>query len=214
MVPPWELRKITILPQLEKMSYDYNTVLAVEEKNGKLFKKYNNLVINEFKDHIDTFNYAFGQGYYGTGILDIGTGCGVFLEKHLTKCFTPPRVAIDLFDAKVPDTGWLCQKIGGNAILEKFGKDAFSHVQCIETLEHVGEEIAYSIAKQMIDVTNCSCLITSMGIDHHLGSSNVEALKENEFLEYKGQPDIEMLMDLGYNVRLVNNYQILAWFIK
>jgi hypothetical protein len=65
----------------------------------------------------------------------------------------------------------------------------------------------------MKDISRGTCLITCCGLSHHLGDLNKVSVERNKFLDYKGQPDIEMLMDFGYNVRLIGAYQILAWAI-
>lgn len=207
-----ELRESTSL-QLDALSYAKEAVLTKEDVNWELFLKHSDKVIPFFKGHQEVFEHTFGKGYRGVGVLDVGTGNGVFLENYLTQSFLPPRIGADIAQHEVPERGWLSVSLNANDILEYFGENSFDHVQCIETLEHVGDA-AIDIAAQMLKVARKTCLITCMGIDHHLGDLNKEAVTRNPFLDYKGQPNIEALMDLGYQVRLVGNYQVLAWHIK
>ena len=146
----------------------------------------------------------------GRGVLDIGTGvAGVFLLEALSKTFLPPRIAIDAFEVSAP-LGWQKIVMKGQDI-DKLGK--FDHVQCIETLEHVVEKDQEAIALKMLMASRGTCLITCCGLGHHLGELNKKSVERNAYLDYKGQPNIEMLMDLGYKVKLVGAYQILAWAI-
>jgi hypothetical protein len=189
-------------------------VLEIEDRNRKLFEKHSNLNIGGFKSHFELFDYAFGKHFLkngGCGVLDIGTGAaGVFLLEALSKTFVLPRIAIDAFEVSAP-LGW--QKIVMNGRdIDKFGK-IFDHVQCIETLEHVLEKEQEEIVRKMRDVSRGTCLITCCGLSHHLGELNKQSVERNLFLDYKGQPNIEMLMDLGYKVKLIGAYQILAWAI-
>jgi hypothetical protein len=189
--------------------------MRIEEKNLVLFEKHSDLNIDGFKSHLEMFEYAFGKNFLkniGCGILDIGTGAtGVFMLDLLTKTFMPPRIAIDAFEVVAPPRDWQTIVMRGQDI-NKFGK-MFDHVQCIETLEHVLEADQEEIAGKMKDISRGTCLITCCGLSHHLGDLNKVSVERNKFLDYKGQPDIEMLMDFGYNVRLIGAYQILAWAI-
>jgi len=211
------LEQEKILPQLKASSYDVEAVIKREDKNLALFQKYPKLIIPGFTDHKGTYDYTFGESFFfngGSGVLDIGTGdAGVFMERCLTQSFMPPRVGMDIIKPKV-NCGWLPVQGSGDEIEDKFSNISFDHVQCAETLEHVDEDLGTEMARQMLKVAKHTVLITSCGLSHHLGQLNMDAVNKNEFLEYKGQPNIESLMDLGYTVRLVDNYQILAWVIK
>lgn len=213
----WGAERQDIIRQLDSMPYDKADIIAKEDANWELFLKHTDKVIPFFYGencHLEIFEYAFGRGYTAVGVLDIGTGVGVFLERHLTRCFLPPRIGVDVIHPTVPEKGWFELALEGSDVLKHFGENSFDHVQCIETLEHVGNDVAMDIAEQMLKVSRKTCLITSMGLGHHVGDATVKALGKNPFLDYKGQPNIEDLMKLGYNVRLVGNYQVLAWYCK
>jgi 2-polyprenyl-3-methyl-5-hydroxy-6-metoxy-1,4-benzoquinol methylase len=204
----WPKNRNKFLLELESLPYNYSKIVEKEDENWELFSKYPELVIPEFKTHQDLFNYAFGVGHCGIGVLDIGTGGGIFLERYLTDNFMPPRVGLDVIDISTPD-GWSSYKEKASDF-DKLGFE-FDHIQCIETIEHLDEDIGLKVAEKMINSCNLSCLITCMGLPHHLGSLNITAVEKNPALIYKGQPNIEKLMSLGYTVRLSNNYQVVAW---
>ena len=210
----WPKERIQLSAELDGMPYDKEGILANEDANWVRFLKHSDKVIPYFKNHQEIFDYAFGKGYVGVGVLDVGTGIGVFLENHLTKHFLPPRMGVDVAHTTIPEHGWFDRVLNASDILKTFGERAFDHVQCIETLEHMDSAAAVDVAAQMLKVSRKTCLITSMGLNHHMGDLNIKAIEKNSFLDYKGQPNIESLMELGYNVRLLGNYQVLAWHSK
>jgi len=193
---------------------DVDSVIAIEKRNYSLFEKHSNLCIDGFKSHMELLDYAFGKNFLkngGGGVLDIGTGsAGVFLLEALSKAFLPPRIAIDVFEISAPRY-WQTVVMNGKDI-DRFGK-MFDHVQCIETFEHLTENDQIDIASKMIAVSRNTCLITCCGLGHHLGELNKQSVERNKFLNYKGQPNIELLLGLGYRVNLIEGYQILAWHI-
>jgi len=202
------------LEELRKSSYDYSAVIAREKINDALFKKYAYLNIPNLPDHPSHYTLAFGDMPCGDGALDIGTGgAGTFMCFNLLDNFKGRHLQIDPFECR-PCTGWDSKIMKGEDILKEFGENSFDFVQCTETLEHVGQDVARDIAEQMTKVCRKYAFITCCGLSHHLGPENAAKVKENKFLDYKGQPDIEMLMSLGYQVRLMGGYQIISWFIK
>jgi hypothetical protein len=207
----WD-EKEAVIARLRETCYDVDAVIAREEKNWNLFKKHQDLVVPYPKDHPGYYQLAFGTTTpMGKGVLDIGAGTdGTFEMWNLREHFIPPRIAIDPFAVReMPD--WQPIIMKGEKILEKFGENSFDFVQCTETLEHVDEDVGNDIAQQMLKVSKKYCLITCCGLSHHLGPINMEKVAKNEFIAYKGQPNIETLMDMGYTVRICANYQIVAW---
>lgn len=193
--------------------YNVESVLTREAKNRVLFKKHADLVHPHLHSHEDTFILAFGRIPSGVGVLDIGTGrTGVFMGGALTRNFKKPRICSDIdTNIAVPD-GWKKRVVSATDILNVFGRRSFDHVQCCETMEHMDENVSTNVANQMIKLTRKTVLITCCGLSHHLGPLNMTFVRENKYLDYKGQPNIEDLLNLGYKVKLIANYQIIAWY--
>jgi hypothetical protein len=209
-----EYTYLACLEGLKQMSYDVDAVIEQEKKNEILFKKYANLNCPYPKDHLGYYLFAFGEAPTGTDVLDIGAGSdGTFQVFTLLDNFKGKHLQIDPYACR-PCGGWDSKIMKGEDILKEFGENSFDFVQCTETLEHTGQEVAYEIASQMTKVCRKQALITSCGLSHHLGPENMAKVKANKYLDYRGQPDIEMLMKLGYKVRLASMYQIIAWFVK
>lgn len=207
------------LPEvLEKFRKDPSYDPKLEEYelgNAQIFERHQDLVASSVApEQADRFVQVFGGDITGVGVLDIGTGdAGVFGADYLTQGFLPPRIGTDIFEANVP-IGWESKILDGKKILESFGANSFDHVQCLETLEHVPKGKDLEIARQMKEVTRSTCLITCCGLSHHIGQQIIPQVEKNSHISYKGQPNIEGLMDLGYSVRLLGNYQIFAWLLK
>jgi len=206
--------------------YDEETVLRLEIENMRLFEKYKHLTFEptEYTSHFDTYRCTFETTVLsGTGILDIGAGeSGPLLCGQNTQMFQPPRMVIDPCPnlmSHIP-TGWngLCET-GLNAI-KHFGKNSFDHVQSLETLEHMTQKEAHQLAQDMYDMSRKTGLLTSAGLCVHLGPQTVAFLDRNPTMMYHGQPNIEVLMEIGYTVRLKTGYgigygcQIHAFFDK
>ena len=205
----WEDRA-TMIRHLKETCYNAEKIIPREDKTWEMFQRHPELVVPNAKDHPDIFHIALGGLPTGTGALDVGTGdAGVLMWGYLTEAFSPPRVASDIFEIR-ESPGWERRILKGEDILEVFGENSFDHVQCCETLEHLDEDVGLNIAEQMIKVARKTALVTSCGLSHHLGPENMEKVKRNKYLDYKGQPSIEGLLDLGYKVALSGNYQIMA----
>ena len=194
---------------LKGHNYDIESVIDLELKNYELFDKHSDLKIPpDFLDSHYNF-YPRLLGYAkptGTGILDVGTGeSGPFLVAQNTDRFSPPRIGLDPYEARVP-AGWEAFKMSGTDILEKFGADSFDFVQCMEVLEHVTQEDSYTIAKQMLQVARKTAILMSAPVVVHIVPSTQAFLDRNNFMDYKGQPNIESLMELGYKVDLITGY--------
>ena len=205
-----------MIKMLKETCYNADAVLAREDKTRELFDRHKDLIHPAATSHVNYYEIAFGRMPTGEGVLDLGTGNAgcLCVWEHIAN-FTPPRIASDIYMGNINVTpGFIGQQLSATDVLATFGENSFDHVQCCETLEHVTEEESTDIARQMAIVTRKTAFITSCGLSHHLGPDNMEKVQVNKYLEYKGQPNIEMLMDLGYQVRLLANYQILAWYIK
>lgn len=207
------IEEITAL--LKETTYDLESVTTREDKNRALFRKHPDLIHPNLHSHEDTFTLAFGHIPSGVGVLDIGTGrSGVFMNGALFTNFKLPRICSDIdANINVPE-GWEMRVMSGTDILKTFGENSFDHIQCCETMEHMDEDVSLDVATQMIKATRKTALITCCGLSHHLGPLNMTFVRENKYLDYKGQPNIEDLMSLDYKVRLIDNYQIIAWFDK
>ena len=205
-----------MIRMLKDTCYNFDSVMAREDKTRELFARHQDLVRPYPTSHVNYFETAFGKLPSGTGVLDLGTGnAGVLCVWEHIANFLPPRIASDIHAEDMNVTpGFTGQEMSALDALAKFGPDSFDHVQCCETLEHVEEEESAEIARQMTVLTRKTALITSCGLSHHLGPDNMEKVAKNHYLNYKGQPNIETLMSLGYQVRLLSNYQILAWYTK
>jgi len=206
-----------VYQELKTTCYNADEVIVREDKTRELFLRHPELVIPYPPSHAALFTTAFGGVMpSGTGVLDLGTGnAGVLCVWEHVNNFLPPRIASDIHISDMNVTpGFDGIELSADKVLERFGQNAFDHVQCCETLEHVDEDVSAAIAKQMTQVTRKTAFITSCGLSHHMGPLNMEKCANNVYLNYKGQPNIETLMDLGYQVRLMGNYQILAWYIK
>jgi len=202
--------------ELKDTCYNADEVIVREDQTRELFGRHQDLVIPSATSHVNYFELAFGKLPSGTGVLDLGTGNAgaLCVWEHIAN-FLPPRIASDIHIEDMNVTpGFTGMQLSADKVLETFGPNSFDHVQCCETLEHVDEQVSADIARQMTVVTRKTALITSCGLSHHMGPINMEKCKANKYLEYKGQPNIETLMALGYQVRLLSNYQILAWYTK
>ncbi len=200
---------------LKETTYDFESVIIREDKNWALFQKHANLVYPNLDSHKAFFELAFGRMPSGVGVLDIGTGrSGVFMHGVLDTNFVSPKICSDIDTNINSPVGWEIRVMSGTDILKVFGENSFDHIQCCETMEHMDEDASLDMAMQMIKATRKTSFITSCGLIHHVGPENIAIVKENKYLDYKGQPNIEGLIDLGYNVRLIANYQIVAWFDK
>lgn len=202
--------------QLKGSCYNADAVIIREDKTRALFEKHPELVCPAATSHQNYYFIAFGGMPTGIGVLDLGTGnAGVLCVWEHISNFLPPRIASDIHVEDMNVTpGFEGRELSATDVLATFGENAFDHVQCCETLEHVDEDVATDIANQMTKVTRKTAFITSCGLSHHLGPENMEKVKKNKYLDYRGQPNIEDLIKIGYKVRLLANYQILAWYIK
>lgn len=199
--------------KLKELKQDnIDKVFERELKNKQLFELHKGLNISAFSSHQELFDYCFAT-LSGYGALDIGTGCGVFLYKTLTSSFEYPRICVDPYPIKV-QAGWDFHQMNGLDVLNQFKENSFDYVQSIETLEHLSEEDSTKLAADMIKIARKAVLITSCGLSHHTGPENEALVAKNPAIAYQGQPNIQNLMDLGYSVRLIEGYQILAWYIK
>lgn len=210
MLPDWKTDEI--VQRLKLMSYDHDTIYAIENANWEVFKKYPELCVDTIFGHLPVLELAFKQ-LSGSGILDIGSGpSGVYCREHLTNTFQPPRNNIDIFKP-APQEGWTCTELPGQDALKTFGQNSFDYIQCIETMEHIPAKDNIQIAKDMIEMSRKYCFITSAGVGQHLGQETEDIIKVNSNMDYIGQPNIEELMALGYNIRLVGDHaQIVAWY--
>ena len=202
--------------ELKASCYNADAVIAREDRTRELFLRHPELIHDNPTSHFEYFDIAFGHMPSGRGILDLGTGqAGTFCVWEHVANFAPPRIASDIHIESMNVTqGFEGIQLSADKALEKFGPNSFDHVQCCETLEHVDEDVATEIARQMVLMTRKTAFITSCGLSHHMGPLNMAACGVNKYLEYKGQPNIEDLLALGYQVRLLGNYQILAWYTK
>ena len=174
--------------ELKNTCYNADAVILREDKTRELFAKYPELIHPSATSHQNYFEIAFGSLPSGTGVLDLGTGSAgaLCVWEHIAN-FQPPRIASDIHVEDMNVTpGFDGIQLSADNVLAHFGANSFDHVQCCETLEHVDEDVATDIAKQMTQVTRKTALITSCGLSHHMGPINMEKCKENKYLEYKG----------------------------
>jgi hypothetical protein len=194
------------------MNYD-KSVVEREIENYRLFEKYSNLHIAPyiFSDHYKFYPIIFCKSILmGKGILEVGCGeSGPFLLSQNTEYFEKPRVAVDPGAVAIPDDGsWSRQMIGGEVILKTFGENSFDFVQAMECLEHVPQDVSHNIARQVMLCARRYALISCASLGVHIGPNTQAYIDRNKYMPYWGQPNIEYLMSLGYQIKLMTGYGI------
>ena len=202
-----------IKEQCDLMRYDTEVVSKVEMENYRLFEKWSNLHIASylFSDHYKFYPLVFCKSILtGKGILEVGGGeAGPFLVRQNTEYFEKPRVSVDPYVVSIPEDGsWSRLIIGGEKILETFGENSFDFVQAMECLEHVPQALSHEIAKQVMLCARRYALISCASLGVHCGPTTQGYIDRNKFMPYWGQPNIEYLMSLGYNIKLMTGYGI------
>jgi hypothetical protein len=94
----------------------------------------------------------------------------------------------------------------GQDIVAKFGAQSYDLVQCMEALEHVPQEESNDIAKQCLQCARKYAFITSAPITVHFGPQTKAFCDRNSFMGYHGQPNVEILADIGYKIQLIDGY--------
>jgi hypothetical protein len=212
----WEEARRYVVEGLKTVPYDTEKVIDKERRTFQAIASHKELWIDTYPQQNcleDLLRYCFGDSLRGVGVLDVGCGAsGVFCHDYLRTHFDAPHVGCDAFVAQVPSGwDWESKIISATKLIDAFGKSSFDYVQSIETMEHIPEEEHEDIIQQLVAVSRKFVLLSSMGLSHHCGEGNAKLCRENPFMAYKGQPDIDLLLKYGFVVKIVKRYQIIAY---
>lgn len=150
-------------------------------------------------------------------VLDVGTGHGgVFdLDRWEQSPHVKRKAGCDMFWIRELPPGWET-KLGVDAcdLVSHYGENSFDFVQCCEVLEHIPDN--KTALEQLVKVARKAVFITSADEVHHIGPEQDEIEKFNKYQAYVGQPKIEDLKRLGFQIRVDSDSkrQIIAWLIK
>lgn len=152
-----------------------------------------------------------------TSVLDVGAGHGGVFD--LARWDMDPRVtrkeACDIYWIRDLPPGWAV-RVGVDvcALDDAYAENEFDFVQCCEVLEHVVD--TRRALEQLVRVARKAVFITSADETHHEGPEQAAIEKINAHQAYVGQPKIQDLVDLGFEVRVDSGTkrQIVAWLIK